>query len=110
MRKYWHVVVLVWLTVALYGCQAGPAEPQRIGAMVLEIEQALSHPEDPQALATIVRHGTDSRYYVMIRGWLRQELAGVESQLASLRDVERRRHLAMRADFLRLAIRRIDLE
>ena len=42
--------------------------------------------EDPRALETIAKHGTDSRYYVMIRGWLVQVKSGVESQLAATKD------------------------
>lgn len=105
-------VVMVWLglTASLSGCQTGSAEPQRIGEMVLAIEQALAHPEDPQALEVISLHGTDSRHYVMIRGWLIQELQAVESQLAASRTLELQQRFSTRAEFLRRAIRRIDLE
>jgi hypothetical protein len=37
--------------------------------------------EDPRSLETIAKHGTDSRYYVMIRNWLVQVKSGVESPI-----------------------------
>ena len=103
-------VICLWLTMLMTGCQTAPAEPQRIGEMVMAVEQALAHPEDPQSLDVISRHGTDSRHYVMIRGWLIQELQAVESQLAASRTPELQQRFSTRAEFLRRAIRRIDLE
>ncbi|MCG9739805.1 hypothetical protein L1D32_16695 [Shewanella insulae] len=84
------------------------AEQQALGAMVQALQQAIASPS-PQHLEVIARYGTDSRYYVMVRGWLVQELSGIESQLAAHGD---RAPEAMRAkaEHLRAAIRRIDLE
>lgn len=77
--------------------------------MVKAIDVAIQKPQEASSLETIVHYGTDSRYYVMIRGWLSQELAGVDSQInagAKLSD----QGLQTKAEFLRKAIRRIDLE
>ncbi len=87
------------------------SEEYRIGVMVKAIAAAIKAPEKPASLQTIATHGTDSRYYVMIRGWLVQELSGVESQLAAIRDdPERKAKFQRKIDFLKKAIRRIDLE
>ncbi|WP_148861078.1 hypothetical protein [Marinobacter fonticola] len=100
------VVVLV-----LGGCQAsGVSEQQRIGEMVQAVYAAIASPQDPASLTTIARYGTDTRYYVMIRGWLVQELRGVESQLEASKDPQLKAKFRQKADFLRTAIRRIDLE
>jgi hypothetical protein len=86
------------------------AEEQKIGRMVLEIQEALKHPEKEGSLESIAQYGTLTPHYVMIRGWLGLELRGVESQLQAARDSELKAKHKVRADFLRKAIRRIDLE
>ncbi|BES69141.1 hypothetical protein RE428_01590 [Marinobacter nanhaiticus D15-8W] len=107
-RLRFGVVVLL---LALSGCQTlGSSEERRIGEMVQSIEAAIAAPGDPESLATVARYGTDTRYYVMIRGWLVQELRGVESQLEASRDSQLKAEFQQKADFLRSAIRRIDLE
>src|SRR5215210_3136054 len=86
------------------------AEERQIGVMVKQIKAALAAPQDEASLRTIVQYGTDTRYYVMIRGWLREELAGVESQADAAAEPEAKAGFAKKADFLKQAIRRIDLE
>jgi hypothetical protein len=83
---------------------------ESIGRMVQEIQAALQAPDDPKSLETIAGHGTDSRYYTMIRGWLVQLLAGARSQHDASRDPELQARHAVTVDFLEKAIRRIDLE
>ncbi len=86
------------------------SEEYQIGLMVKKIAAAIQEPEKPESFETIVMYGTDSRYYVMIRGWLVQELSGVESQnLATHNDIENSK-LMQKELFLSKAIRRIDLE
>lgn len=106
--------ISVWvalLALVLSGCQnQGTREEQRIGAMVQSIDTAIDAPQDPKSLMTLARYGTDTRYYVMIRGWLVQELGNVESQLEANRDPQLKARFQRKADFLRTAIRRIDLE
>lgn len=96
---------------------AGEAEARQMGVMVQEIKAILAAPaptpasaDEQDALAAIAKYGTDSRHYVMIRGWLREELAGVESQLASVSGPALQARLTRKAGFLKKAIRRIDLE
>lgn len=102
---------VVALLLALSGCQTmGSSEERRIGAMVRSIDAAIAAPNDPESMVTVTRYGTDTRYYVMIRGWLVQELQGVESQLEASRDTQLKSKFQQKADFLRTAIRRIDLE
>ncbi|ABO22336.1 hypothetical protein SHLO109777_12745 [Shewanella loihica] len=84
------------------------AEQQELGAMVQALQQAIATPS-PEQLEVIARYGTDSRYYVMVRGWLVQELSGIESQLAAQGDGAPETMRA-KAEHLRAAIRRIDLE
>ena len=45
-----------------------------------------------------------------IRGWLKQELNGVQSQLGSASDHSDRTLLQQKSEFLQASIRRIDLE
>ncbi len=80
-----------------------------LGIKVLAVQKALRHPKAPGAMDAITALGRDSRYYVMVRGWLVQELAGAES----IRDANREviaAELRERIDFLHKAIRAIDLE
>ncbi len=94
----------------------------QIGVMIEAISAALAKPTDPSSLETISQYGTDSRYYVMIRGWLVQELSGVQSQLdatlsaqsradsITASDLETKQSFIDKVAFLQRAIRRIDLE
>ncbi|QYK13383.1 hypothetical protein K0I63_02365 [Shewanella rhizosphaerae] len=84
------------------------AEQQELGAMVQALQRAIATPS-PEQLEVIARYGTDSRYYVMVRGWLVQELSGIESQLAAHGDGAPETMRA-KAEHLKAAIRRIDLE
>ncbi|QQX79662.1 hypothetical protein JK628_19435 [Shewanella sp. KX20019] len=95
----------------LANCDAPIAQQEReIGAMVQAIDRAIAAPQT-NSLEIIYQYGTDSRYYVMIRGWLVQELAGVNSQLEAYKQQdEPRRVLEQKVSFLQQAIRRIDLE
>ena len=78
--------------------------------MVKAVAAALDAPEEPASLETIAGYGALTAHYVMIRGWLAQELKGVESQLEATRDPAKKSPLEAKASFLRKAIRRIDLE
>ena len=78
--------------------------------MVIAIDAALKAPEDKKSLETIATYGTDSRHYVMIRGWMVQLLSGSESQLEATREPQLKQKHQRKVDFLRKVIRRIDLE
>jgi hypothetical protein len=81
-----------------------------IGIMVQQLQLALTASEDVNSLTTIQHYGTDSRYYSMIRGWLMQELLGSQSQLNASNDPLYIDKFQQQTDFLKQAIRMIDLE
>ena len=86
------------------------SEEYRIGVMVKAVAAAIANPGEPKSLETIVDYGTLTPYYVMIRGWLVQELQGTESQWQATKDEALKRQHGEKVEFLRQAIRRIDLE
>jgi hypothetical protein len=80
-----------------------------LGHKVLAITEAIRHPESPVAMESVLALGRDSRYYVMVRGWLSMQLETDMSILqASQGDVSP--EVAARIAFLQQAIRAIDLE
>ena len=92
------------------GVKESATEEYKIGVMVKALARAIASPDEPDSLQIISQYGTDSRYYVMIRGWLVQELSGVQSQLDANRNDNAKVELTERVAFLTQAIRRIDLE
>lgn len=86
------------------------SEEYAIGVMVKSIQAALFEPEKSKSFTVIVAYGHDSRYYVMIRGWVTQELQSTESQLSCITNEETKRKLMIRDEFLKRVIRNIDLE
>ena len=85
-------------------------QEQEIGVMVKQLQVAIKSSQSKESLQVIYEYGTDSRYYSMIRGWLVQELSGVESQLNVSQSELLSKAFTLRADFLKQAIRLIDLE
>ena len=85
-------------------------EQQVIGQMVQHLDVVINSPTDKDALQTIVKFGTDSRYYLMIRGWLVQKLNGIESRLQAQQSQAKKAALSAEVDALKEAIRAIDLE
>jgi hypothetical protein len=81
----------------------------QVGLKVLAIKAALGKPADPINMQPVVDLGQDSRYYVMVRGWLAQKLRGDESILAA-RGANAPQAIQQRVAFLKRAIRRLDLE
>lgn len=104
--------ILLFLLASLSGCCNNPesTEDIRVGQMVEQVSYAIKHPDSESAFETITQAGTDSRHYVMIRGWLMQELSGVQSQLNATRDDTKKAAFQARVDFLQRVVRRIDLE
>ena len=74
-----------------------------------EVTAVIRDPSAADAMATVTALGTDSRYYTMVRGWLMLALQGDQSILAAS-DPGERADIEARIDFLRRAIRAIDLE
>ena len=103
-------LTLLLSALASQAAETPDQEALRIGTMVQEIQQALKKTSDKASLETIAKYGTDSRHYVMIRGWLHELLKGNQSQLEATRDPKLQKKFQQREAFLKKAIRRIDLE
>lgn len=84
-------------------------EALRLGRQLFAVTEAVQNPSTPGALESILELGTDSRYYVMVRGWLAMQLQGDLSIIAASR-ADAPPDIAARAEFLQQAIRTIDLE
>lgn len=96
-------------SAARCGQPACDREALQLGQQVLAVRRALEEPPSEDALAAIVELGTDSRYYTLVRGWLGYELEGLKSVLGAA-EPEARPDIALRAVFIKRAIRAIDLE
>ncbi|MCG8583640.1 MAG: hypothetical protein MI757_02915 [Pirellulales bacterium] len=84
-------------------------EALRVGRQVLAIRKAIKNYESPKSLEAIADAGTITANYVWVRGWLNEELRGVNSVIM-VNKGEARKKLQAKAEFLKRAIRRIDLE
>ena len=85
------------------------ADAYDLGRKVLAIQGALANPVVPEAIDAVKALGQDSRYYVMVRGWLSMQLSADQS-IASARGDDVPGHIRERIEFLERAIRAIDLE
>lgn len=111
----------VGMTPFLQAAENGDAKPTKaglsgddlaaleLGRKVLAIQQALKNSSAPDAMKAVTELGHDSRYYVIVRGWLSQELLGSQSILDAHRG-QAPKELGERIAFLKKAIRAIDLE
>ena len=79
-----------------------------MGKQILAIKAILEDPNTPYAIEAVVEFGTDTRYYVLVRGWLSEKLRADLSLLARRDDPLPK--ISSRVDFLKKAIRAIDLE
>ncbi len=86
------------------------SEEYQIGVMVKGIQHALKNPKEKGSLETIIKYGLDSRYYMMIRGWVMLELSGIKSQYEATEGESGQQKHKIRINFLEKAIRAIDLE
>ncbi len=107
MSRY---LLIITISLLLWSCKDENNIYTHAGKMVSEVSQSISDIEREGALDSIAEYGTDTRYYILIRGWLKQELEGVESLLSVARDEEKKIALLKKKSFLERAIRRIDLE
>jgi hypothetical protein len=80
-----------------------------LGRKVLAVQRALQNPTAPDAMQAVLDLGLDQRYYVMTRGWLTYQLSGDQSIISASKGSQPRR-ITDRAEFVKKAIRRIDLE
>lgn len=108
-------VVIAFLASAMGGDEgaSSPCEHEeealRLGRKVLAVRAAIQDPEGPNAMEAIMDLGTDSRYYVLVRGWLAMQLQGDMSIIDANQD-EMRPEIRARIEFIQRAIRAIDLE
>ena len=80
-----------------------------LGHKVLAVSRAIQNHKAPSAMKAVTDLGHDQRYYVMVRGWLSQQLRGDMSILAGAK--ERTSNVVKeRIVFLQKAIRALDLE
>lgn len=82
-------------------------EALKLGKQILAIQDALNNPTDPNSIHKVTALGWDQRYYVMVRGWLVQRLQADQSAYTGS---QAQTNLGERIEFLKLAIRAIDLE
>jgi len=98
------------------GSRLEPVDPSRadehalwLGQRVLAIAAAMRNPDAPGAMEAVLELGLDSRYYVMVRGWLAEQLRG-DMSILQARNGDVSPQIAARIAFLEKAIRAIDLE
>ena len=82
---------------------------QELGRKVVAIQHALDHPETPGSLEAVKALGLDTRYCVMVRGWLSQVRLGDLSIVESSKENTPQK-IKDRIAFVEKAIRAIDLE
>jgi hypothetical protein len=80
-----------------------------LGQRILAIAAAIQSPDRPGAMDSVLALGLDSRYYMLVRGWLAMQLAG-DLNIMDARNGDVSPQLAARVAFLQKAIRAIDLE
>ena len=80
-----------------------------LGYRVLAIAAAIRNPDAPGSMEAVLELGLDSRYYVMVRGWLAMQLRG-DMSILQARNGDVSPQIAVRIAFLEKAIRAIDLE
>lgn len=80
-----------------------------VGRRVLAVQRAIEHPRAPGSLEAVKALGLDARYYVMVRGWLSEQLR-VDSSIRDASKDNTPQKIKDRIVFLEKAIRTIDLE
>ena len=113
-RQLFATLVIAFTLILGSGVSADPAtapndEATLLGQRVLAVQAALQNPGAPGSIQAVEDLGLDSRYYVMVRGWLSLQLAGdrsiVEAGQGAVSPA-----IAERIAFIEQAIRAIDLE
>ena len=113
------VLAFALLLPAIGSAGGGPLEPGDLsrahehalwlGHRVLAIAEAVRNPDEPDAMAAVLELGLDSRYYVMVRGWLVAQLRG-DMSISQARNGDVSPQIAARIAFPEKAIRAIDLD
>ncbi|MDF3128501.1 hypothetical protein P0Y35_04775 [Kiritimatiellaeota bacterium B1221] len=73
------LVMGFWVTGLLGAVEVSDEEAMVLGRQVLAVKEALANPQAPASLDTVTALGQDSRYAVMVRGWLVQHIRMAES-------------------------------
>ena len=84
-------------------------EALELGRKVLAIQAAIENPEARDAMGAITDLGLDARHYMMVRGWLSEQLRADRSVRDAYQGQAPAR-IEERIEFLQRAIRAIDLE
>lgn len=111
------VLMLATLSFSAEDEEATLSDQDRIalelGRQVIAVSSALKDPTRKEALTVVRELGTDSRYYVMVRGWVRQHIDMAESyrDTSLYRSSEvRKKEVDSKIAALRRMLRAIDLE
>jgi len=109
-------VLLLPATGVTGGSRLEPVDPSPadehalwLGHSVLAIAAAVRNPDAPDAMEAVLELGLDSRYYVLVRGWLVMQLRG-DMSISQAKNGDVSPQIAARTAFLEKAIRAIDLE
>ncbi len=79
-----------------------------IGMMVQALQLAIKSPQEQRSLKLISDYGSDGRYHTMIRGWLFEELVGIEKRMHASKNAKEIAGLQLKSDSLKRAIRSIE--
>jgi hypothetical protein len=84
-----------------------------VGRKVIRIRSALEHPEKKESIDAVKSLGLDTRYYVMVRGWIVQHVSMTNSYkgtTAYKESKQRKAEIDNRIAALQRMLRAIDLE
>lgn len=84
-----------------------------VGRKVIRIKAALEHPEKKESMEAVRSLGLDSRYYVMVRGWIVQHINMTKSYRGTStykQSDERKKTIESRIVAYQRLLRAIDLE
>ncbi len=109
IRQFTFLLFVLFLSTISAASDLSDAEITELGYRVAAINAALHNPAAPGAMQAITDLGHDQRYYVMVRGWLMYQLQGDMSILQASQG-QAQESIRTRVDFIRQAIRAIDLE
>ena len=81
----------------------------KLGQQVLALNYALQNPQQEKSLQAVTELGNDQHYYIMVRGWLAYQLQA-DISIANAAQKQTSEQIKTRIDFLKKAIRAVDLE
>jgi len=108
-RKFTFLFFILFCSNICAASELTDAEATELGNRISAINTALQNPAAPGAMQAITELGHDQRYYVMVRGWLMYQLQG-DMSILEARQEQTSNTIRARVEFIRRAIRAIDLE